>query len=495
MLRYFYFDDPVSSYFLYFQAGHLHPLINMKLLTSALLLLCLHFAQAQVTFEKWLGGSNSDEAKGVVQLPDSGFAILGRSWSYSNGGSDILLVRTDKYGDTLWTKHYGGTSNEFTNGAIKITPEGGFVIAGNTYSFGTGTPAGFNWYLIKTDFEGNVLWTKTWGSIGNDELKHVLVTSDGNYLLTGAWLVSGFTTGIVLKIDADGNTLWSDDLPSSGTSHFMYACENAQHEYVVAGYTLSGTYNALTRKYDEAGNMLISKMYEAPTAEAAITIEPVPAGGYICSATWGQSFSFDPWILRLDENLDTIFTRIMDFNYSIAGNSAKEYSIYPCEGGFFICGSDSNRMMLRKTDAELNTIWEEVYGGAMGESGYEGIPTNDGGFIAVGLTFSYGAGMADAYFVKTDAYGMLQIPVGISIAGNNMMAIYPNPTSGIFVIKRNVSAENTKAKVCNSSGRTVMQIAINSAATMVDLSGQPPGVYFLLIDKLGKPLPFTLGKN
>lgn len=460
-----------------------------------LLVVFVNAAHAQITFEKWLGGTGSDEAKGVVELADSGYVILGRSWSFSNGSSDILLLRTDKYGDTLWMKHYGGTGSEFTNGAIKITPDDGFVIAGNTYSYGPGTPSGFNWYLVRTDAEGNLIWSKTWGSAGNDELKHVLVTSDGNYLLSGAWIVSGVTIGVILKIDEEGNTLWSDTLPSAATSHFMYACENSQHEYVVAGYTFSGTFNALTRKYAEDGTLLISKMYEAPTAEAAITIEPVPAGGYICSATWGQSFSFDPWILRLDEELDTLFTKIMDFNYNIAGNSAKEYSIYPSGDGFFICGAIANKLMLRKTDENLNSIWEELYGGLMGDAGYEGIPTMDGGFIAVGLTFSYGAGDADAYFIKTDANGMQQVPVGDHVSLNHQLEVYPNPSGGHFLIRQFTPNHEVGIKISDSYGRTIQCIAINNEAADIDLSAFPNGVYFLTADEQGWKKPIILMKD
>jgi hypothetical protein len=467
----------------------------MKPFISLLFLLSLQTAHSQITFEKWLGGVESDEAKGVVQLPDSGFAILGRSWSFSNGGSDILLIRIDKYGDTLWTKHYGGTGNEFTNGAIKLTADGGFVFAGNTNSFGPGTPAGFNWYLVKTDAEGNMLWNKTWGSSGNDELKHVIPTTDGNYLLTGAWIVSGFSNGVILKIDEWGNTLWGDTLPSYGTSHFMYACENTQQEYVVAGYSLAGTINAVTRKYDTDGTMLISKMYEAPTAEAAITIETVPAGGYICSATWGQSFSFDPWILRLDENLDTIFTKIMDFDYNIAGNSAKEYSVYPSGSGFFICGSIANKLMLRKTDENLNTIWEELYGDVSGETGYEGIPTNDGGYIAVGLTFSYGAGAADVYYIKTDANGMQQVPVGIDASLNSLLEIYPNPSAGYFLVRLTKSKQEIQAKICDIHGRVIKRIMIDEEVTDIDLTAFPKGVYLFSADLSGIFMPARLLVN
>lgn len=451
----------------------------MRHLISVILIFTVYTLPAQITFEKWLGGSTSDDARGVIQLPDSGYAVLARTWSWGQGGSDLMLIRMDKYGDTLWTRLYGGTSNEFTNGAIKLTADGGFIIAGNTSSFGPGTPAGFNWYLIKTDAIGQVSWTKTWGSTGNDELKHVIPTSDGNYLLTGAWQVSGQTKGIVLKVDSVGNTLWGDTLPSSSTSHFMYACENAQHDYVAAGFAFAGDYNAVIIKYDAAGNMLINKMYDYGKVEAAITVEPVPAGGYICSGTYGISFIYDPWILRLDENLDTLFTKVMDFTYAIAGASAKEYSVYPSGSGFIICGADSNKLMFRKTDSNLNTLWEQLYGGVSGEAAYEGIPTSDGGFIAVGLTNSFGAGSADYYIVKTDSMGMQSTPVSITKRNTGNVIIFPNPFTDYIFVKGLTSGESGLCTITDMQGRIVLKRTLNYGETRLNLSFLNNGIYIL----------------
>lgn len=451
----------------------------MRNLISLAIVFIVQTLHAQVTFEKWIGGTTSDDAKGVVQLPDSGYAVLARTWSWGQGGSDLLLIRMDKYGDTLWTKLYGGSSNEFTNGAIKQAPDGGFIIAGNTSSYGPGTPAGFNWYLIKTDSTGEVIWTKTWGSTGNDELKHVITTSDGNYLLTGAWQVSGQTRGILLKVDSAGNTLWGDTLLSSGTSHFMYACENTQHDYVVAGFAFATNHDAVIRKYDAAGNMLIHKMFDYGKVEAAITIEPVPSGGYICSGTYGISFIYDPWILRLDDNLDTLFTKVMDFTYAIAGMSAKEYSVYPSGSGFIICGADSNKLMFRKTDSNLNTVWEQLYGGVSGEAAYEGIPVSDGGYIAVGLTNSFGAGSADCYIIKTDSLGMQALPVYSDEKIKENLLIYPNPFSDYIYIKGLTSGENSLCTITDMQGRTLFKKNISNGNGRLNLSFLNKGIYII----------------
>ena len=136
----------------------------MKYIFSLFFLLLFSSVFSQHTFEKWYGGIQSDQGQGVVQLADSGYAVLGRSWTFTNGGSDLVLWRLDKFGDTIWVKHYGGAQNEFTNGSIQITQDGGFIFAGSSSSYGIGTPSAWNWYVVKTNGNGNEQWHKTWGN-------------------------------------------------------------------------------------------------------------------------------------------------------------------------------------------------------------------------------------------------------------------------------------------------------------------------------------------
>jgi hypothetical protein len=246
---------------------------------------------------------------------------------------------------------------------------------------------------------------------------------------------------------------------------------------VVTGNTLSGDFDIVVRKYDAAGNLLVNNLFDAGTAECGITIEPVPGSGYICSATYGFNPSFDPWILRLDDNLDTVFTKIMDFTYGIAGNTAKEYSVYPSGNGFIICGADSNRLMLRKTDAMLNTVWQQLYGGVMGESGYEGIHTSDGGIAAIGLTFSFGAGSADIYFVKTDSLGTVQGPSGIESYEENKFEVYPNPFTDYINIRQ--YDKNSKLVLYDVTGKILRELIFLDTQVRLDLSELKNGIYLM----------------
>jgi len=116
-------------------------------------------------FMRTYGGPNVDLGYSVVQLSDSGYAIAGYTNSFSiNGDYDAYLVRTDKNGDTLWTKTYGGTDWDFVY-SLKVTPDRGFVMAGNTYSFGNGSSDG---WILKVDSNGTLLWQKVFLTAEDD---------------------------------------------------------------------------------------------------------------------------------------------------------------------------------------------------------------------------------------------------------------------------------------------------------------------------------------
>src|SRR5438128_95556 len=133
----------------------------MKKYLLALLFFCF-IAQcfAQVTFQKVIrrnGGAIGCGGYFVQQTNDNGYIICGET----RGGnySDIFLIKTNSGGDTLWTKNYGGSDDEYAY-CVKQTRDGGYIIAGYTYSFGAVNGKA---YIIKTDSSGNVSWSKMYG--------------------------------------------------------------------------------------------------------------------------------------------------------------------------------------------------------------------------------------------------------------------------------------------------------------------------------------------
>ena len=125
-----------------------------KQLFYFLALLCItQTSSAQLTFQKTFGGTGSEYAYSFQRTTDNGYIILGTTTSSGAGGEDIYLIKTNVNGDTLWTRTFGG-ANVDRGYTVKQTNDGGYIITGNTLSFGAGDRDA---YLIKTDANGNTL--------------------------------------------------------------------------------------------------------------------------------------------------------------------------------------------------------------------------------------------------------------------------------------------------------------------------------------------------
>ena len=146
---------------------------------------------------KTFGGHGNDYGNSVQRTSDGGYIIAGSTSSYGAGGSDAWLIKTDSNGKKEWSKTFGGSASDSAN-SVQQTPDGGYIIAGYTSSYGAG---GGDAWLIKTDSNGNEQWNKTFGGAGNDYGNSVDQTSDGGYTVVGhtysygagsgdAWLIT-----------------------------------------------------------------------------------------------------------------------------------------------------------------------------------------------------------------------------------------------------------------------------------------------------------------
>lgn len=144
-------------------------------------------------------------AKDVKELSGGGFIVAGYTNGFGSGGYDLVLLKTSITGSLIWAKTYGGSGDDYAE-SIKQTPDGGFIVTGKTFSFGSG---GYDVYLIKTDANGNVQWAKTYGGADYDEGYSVDIhQSDSGYVITG--YTGSFGAGIydiyLVKTDIYGNS-------------------------------------------------------------------------------------------------------------------------------------------------------------------------------------------------------------------------------------------------------------------------------------------------
>jgi hypothetical protein len=161
-------------------------------------------ASGDTLWTRTYGGTDYDYSYSVQQTSDGGYIIAG--WTSSFGNQDqFYLVKTNSRGDTLWSRTYGGTNNDWCFSAQQ-TADMGYIIAGETNSFGNSWQA----YLVKTNASGDTLWTKTYGGAGSDCGYSVQQTSDTGYIVAG-W-TNSFGNGYqvyLIQTNAAGDTLWT----------------------------------------------------------------------------------------------------------------------------------------------------------------------------------------------------------------------------------------------------------------------------------------------
>src|SRR6185369_15372270 len=139
-------------------------------------------AQGDTLWTKIIGGTSYDQGTDAQQTSDGGFIFSGRMESWGSGLPDVCLVKTNSRGDTLWTRVFGGPGWD-EGMKVKQTYDGGYIVTGASVSFG-----GFNSYdvyLNKTDSAGQIIWSKLYSGIHNDATYDVLQLADSGYILTG----------------------------------------------------------------------------------------------------------------------------------------------------------------------------------------------------------------------------------------------------------------------------------------------------------------------
>ena len=305
--------------------------------------------------ENTYGGSYNDRGYSIWETFDGGYILVGYTNSPSGGGyGDVYLIKTDANGIALWEKTYGGAYEEYGY-SVQETTDGGYIIVGNTASFGAGD---LDVYLIKTDASGDTLWTKTYGGTEHDCGYSVSQTQDGGYIVTGytASFGAGSDAVYLIKTDANGNTLWTKTYGGTQDDRGRSVQQTMDGGYIVAGYTnyLSVTvYDVYLIKTDANGNVIWEETYGESFNEYGYSVQQTMDGGYIVA---GHTSSF----------------------------GVSVYDVY-----------------LIKTDGNGNLLWERICGEWRFDYGYSVCETIDGSYVVAGCTNSSGAGGFDVYLIKS----------------------------------------------------------------------------------------------
>lgn len=179
------------------------------------------------------GGVGDDACISMQQTSDGGYILLGTTSSYGDGGIDLWLVKTDEDGNKVWDKTFGGPGND-EGKSLELTSDGGFILAGQTDSYGEG---GSDCYLVKTDENGNEQWSKTFGSQYEDEFNGLIQAPDGGYISVGTTDRNGNSDVLLIKTDSSGNKIWEQIIGGDLADVGKAICNTSDGNFAITGRT------------------------------------------------------------------------------------------------------------------------------------------------------------------------------------------------------------------------------------------------------------------
>jgi Secretion system C-terminal sorting domain len=347
---------------------------NMRTIAIIILLPMLD-CFAQLPFRKNIISAQNASPAGLCEASNGDLMVLGFTRTCGGGNNDILLVRTDPNGDTIWTKTYGSDSDEYASRLVNA-PDSGYVIAGMVDVWEWDSVA----YVIGVDSVGDVIWARAYKSVIS--IQDMAPSDDGGYVLCGSIgnQPPMFEIGsYLMKIDSEGSLLWSRSFAAFAYSLTLFSVIATDD----GGYLLSGliwhydedlVHGTLIRT-DADGNLLWTKTFRGSGGACgnALAFEGVVraiGGGYIVGGACYQSAS----LMRFDPNGDLIWSKAYHTpspaNSLYDGNKLLQMS----NGDIVLCGSSG---FIIRTDSIGDVIssshYDRFYGLTVEKAGDDGI--------------------------------------------------------------------------------------------------------------------------
>ncbi|MCH8330589.1 MAG: T9SS type A sorting domain-containing protein, partial [Bacteroidetes bacterium] len=218
------------------------------------------------------------------QTFDGGFIIAGETFSFGAGSYDAYLIKMDGDGDTLWTKTYGGTGADYFRD-VRETADSGLILVGYTTSYG---PGGDDIFLIRTDSMGVEIWSRSYGTSGAEIGNAVEQTIDGGFIITGS--TNGMGAGnfdvYLLKTNSSGTLEWSRAFGGTDVESAASVKQLSTGGYIIGGTTRSfgaGNQDAYLIETNSSGDTVWTRTYGTSSFDQTRSIEITADGGFLAA--------------------------------------------------------------------------------------------------------------------------------------------------------------------------------------------------------------------
>ncbi len=452
--------------------------LSLVRLTSIVILTLLSMATSPVSAQDLLwsasyGGDYNEGGYAGTRTADGGCLVLGSTYSFGAGDHDFYLLCMDSLGDTLWSQTYGGAG---ADQGYDLCPsgDGGYYAVGSTRSYGAGEN---DVYLLKIDFVGGLIWSRTYGGSEFEIGLSVRATSDGGCIIAGS--TSSYGAGAddlyLIRTDALGDTLWTRAYGGSAEEVANAVRPTLDGGFIAAGFTGSfgvGYYSMYALRTDANGDTLWTATYGGDQADIGYGVEVSLDGGLVFVGKTASGGYYDTYLVKTDPG------GVVEWERSYGGiNDDIGYTVRSvADGGYFIAGTTDSYgngkidMHVIKTNPIGITEWDETYGGSRSDF-CRGAISDDDSYFLVGYSYSYSVGGSDVYLLKITAEGATdveELPTDVLPQSFALSQNYPNPfnmsTTIEFTLERRADVTFT---IHNILGQVVRQWPLGSVSSGV----------------------------
>ncbi|HEX5002408.1 MAG TPA: T9SS type A sorting domain-containing protein [Bacteroidia bacterium] len=501
------------------------------------------FSQSQPMFQKTYTSALGQECHDIIKTSDGGYMMCGDGIMAGFAGLKGLIVKTDEWGDTLWTRGFGPATNYLFS--IKQTIDRGYIACGLLAGdFG-------DFWVLRLDSLGNLIWSKAIGTVQADIAEDVIITNDGGFLVAGS--TQGIPGGnpnssepMLAKFDSAGNHLWTRtyrcSIPQPNPVYSIL--EEQNHDLLLSsGSTNNLCTPALSHlsKTDSAGNLLSIWSYGVMSGNEApkniYHIEKTSDYGFLaCGSSDVSPGGENYFIMKLDSNGQVVWNRSLEtWNTGVCLKCKETPDGSYITAGYISQGTfaDPGDVMMVKFAANGDTLWTRFYSDTLTEQARSMDLTDDGGIVAAGFTSSYGSSY-DMYLLKADSLGYagcnekfhtvtvdslpivqyttysgiidstigtvytpaltvhsglnvmtLCTNVGLEEIPQTNLLLYPNPVTGntVTLTLQNAVFSKGSCLITDLLGRTVFESSVTDLTSEIQLSlpSLSPGVYFISV--------------
>lgn len=470
-------------------------------------LLVVGLAHGQAPFFQRVYTSDSyDNATCVVQTFDDGYVVGGSTSSWGGGNSDAYIFKLDTLGNCLWSKTYGTAGTEWATDIVE-TPDSGLCVVGYTNFLGNG---GYDFYLLRLDSLGNLLWDTTYGGSDWDRGHSISNTADGGFILAGETYSKGAgnADGWVIKIDDMGTVQWDSTYGGPGDDRFFDLDTVSGGDYFVAGETESfgaGDFDLYCMRLNPVGDTVWTRTMGANLWDTGNEVLELYDGDYLVTGTSTEADSTtDAYTVRFDTDGNVIWELL-------SGNVGTEYGFGVAQqewpGQAIILAASTNSFGGGLTDffygrytQTASWITGNSFGGFEDDIPAEVIRVRDNGYVFVGTSRSFGSVYTDVYVVRMNANQTTGAIDFGHVCGTNVgeeeiiqeevgINLYPNPLTETaqveVVLPEGASIDQIDFRLMDLAGREVYQQTASSTTFTIHPEGLQQGVYLFNIFNRG----------